>query len=209
MSSQQADIPKKFFLGLLALRTQNYFRKPNFAMVRRRRYDQDPWQTKLSKLAKNGGKGAWRSLDRPAYVAFRRRFNGRNGLITTSAGIRRDSVAAKAYPGRYAKYDDEVVEDILRLAEARVKREEWTSRNKSDQQVLFTAREAFREVAQESSIRPRGGTLAGTDLRFVKYPFSQYYMRKVQELRPGLFKKVIDAVTHMHNVCKRNNKKYL
>ena len=40
----------------------------------RRNYSTAKWQTRFKNLAKAGGKGAHKTLDRPAYSAFWRRF---------------------------------------------------------------------------------------------------------------------------------------
>ena len=113
-----------------------------------RRYDEPFWRKLFMSLAKSGGKDAKKTLDAAAYVAFRRRYNGRRGLLQGGKGLRKDSVKCSSYPGNNKKYDDEVVEIFLKKALLRVQQENWTSLSTSWQQVKHTAREAFKVFKQ-------------------------------------------------------------
>ena len=85
--------------------------------VTQRRYNSPFWLSKFRALAKKGGVNAIQVLDRPAYNAFRRRFNGRHGLLKSAkVGLRKDSVRATASAGRYRVYDRKTEAMLVRCS---------------------------------------------------------------------------------------------
>jgi hypothetical protein len=135
----------------------------------RRNYSTAKWQTRFKNLAKAGGKGAHKTLDRPAYSAFWRRFprsawklenkrkkRGRKRNMKRRKGRRTRVTETTATPSWKQLYAFTEINTILQKAQAMVRAnlKKWAPVSRNPNHIQARAREAFDEAAYQEAINP-------------------------------------------------------
>lgn len=162
-----------------------FVRRKRSAKRKRRRYDSKYWTQRFRALAKKRGRGARAKLDWAAYVAFRRRWNGRKGLVRR-----------KLTPSRRRLYTVKTVRQFLREALRLTDSNKGlsTPANVASKQAVFTARELFRHVARTVRTPPRYGPVTRALRTEETLPLGKPFMRWVESVSPGLWKKLLRAI---------------
>ena len=168
----------------------------------RARYDDEDSIKEFRRYALKGGKGAFKALSWPRYVAFRRRFHKGKWKTQRRRG-KSEVLPEHARPGRRPLYSVKQLERILEraknlIAGPRNKRrttvKAWHPVSKAPKHLSAVAREAFAEAAWRLRIRP-------AHLKAQRGPYtpSCYYLRKkvkgssCKHVR-RLWSKLVDAV---------------
>ena len=173
----------------------------------RTNYDTAAWRKRFKRYAKRGGRGAHRRWNGgPAYVAFRRRFNGRKGLNKHSGprrfrrGTKKKPIGTKQQVGSHAKngrrtaFPEAVEAGFLKAALRRARRGEDIACVPSGDYVTARARDLVFEEMEDAKVIPAylfAGSRHGEPTRL---PHSAKYFRALATRHPTLWDQLVEAI---------------